>query len=383
MLVGACDGTTTEDSMSCVPCDPGTYSVGGSSTACLECPAGFYSDLHPGQCLPCPAGTYSAPGSAECTPCTEWQCSPGEYRSVCTGSEPGICGVVPRWTKLSISPVYPAAESYVPAVSAGFVVSAIGYGRSDASSLGVTYASNDEIPKLSYHAAAAISRGIVFIFGGRLYPKDPAAAYQRSNRLYGLHTAYASVPAWWKVTADEGPPPREMHAMAAVGSSVYVCGGLGGASLAGKLLSDLWVYVHVPRQTGAVGVSSGDIIFGGSWSLRARAALPDKLAQHRMVSTPDGKLWVFGGQTTGDRVLDKLMSLDAGSSDAASWTAYTWARASSPQTASEAGSSSGAASVFAPAARREFGMAAVGYTVCVSVVACLFVFVFVHVAWRV
>jgi hypothetical protein len=227
MISGQCNGKTIENSVSCVPCTPGTYSVGGSSTACTQCPGGFYSDYTARECTPCPVGTYSEPNSLLCAPCTDWQCSPGEYRSVCTGSLPGTCSPVPLWTQLYVSPLqFKNTSTSVTGVNHG-----ISYATSVTGE--ITYVSNNQIPRLSHHTATATSDGIVFIFGGRLSPDN-----QRSDRLYALRLGYASVPTWWQITTNQGaavPPVREMHAMAAVGNYLYICGGLGGTLFSGSL----------------------------------------------------------------------------------------------------------------------------------------------------
>jgi hypothetical protein len=388
-LSGYCDGTTNRDSVTCVPCMPGTYSLGGMSTACTQCQGGFYSEYKFSACIPCPVGTWSPHGSSVCTSCTEWTCSPGEFRSVCTGSQAGACSVVPRWMQVSVSPLYLLnGTSFVPQVTSIAAMSSATTPSpstpvNSTTTLGgvvayvknsegvVTFASTSYVPKLSHHAAAALPNGIIFIFGGRLQPSGQDSTYQRSDSLYGLHLAYASVPAWWQIASDKGraaPSSREMHAMAAVGNIVYVCGGLGGASSTGRQLADLWMYVHISSSTAKSTVltdevSSADISFVGNWTLLANAALPDRISQHKMVSTPDGKLWLFGGKTISERVLDKLLSLDT-KNESAPWTVYSW---NTTSYASDVGNSSNSSVVVAqPAARKDHGMAAAGYTVCVS-----------------
>jgi hypothetical protein len=228
----------------------------------------------------------------------------------------------------------------------------------------VIYTSTDQVPKVSHHAGAATSSGIVFIFGGRSAPNG-----QWSNHLYAIHVGYASVPAWWQITTGKEkvvPPAREMHAMAAVGNSLYVCGGKGGSSLSGTLLGDLWVYVHVPQRSDNTNgdINSDEIVFVGNWSNWAGAALPSKVSKHKMVSTPDGKLWVFGGETTAERVVDRLMSLDT-TNKSASWRVCTWDSSHATNRSGD-GNSGNALGVQVPSPRGDHGMAAVGYLVYVS-----------------
>ncbi len=232
----------------------------------------------------------------------------------------------------------------------------------------VVYISNSQIPKLSHHAAAATSDGIIFVFGGRLAANsDDESTIERSNRLYAVHLGYASVPAWWQISAEEGsavPPAREMHGMAAVGNHLYISGGIGGSSVSGKFLGDVWKH-KVVRKANANGDTDGQVqgvAFVGNWVPWAGAALPVKISQHQMVGTPDGKLWIFGGSKAGGKVLDRLMSLDT-KNEGATWTIHTW---SLEDLASHtAGNQSNATSPL-PSARAQHGMVAVGYRIYVS-----------------
>ncbi len=384
MLSGNCDGTGQANSVSCTQCTAGTYSPGGTSTACMQCPGGFYSDIGASGCTPCPAGTYSAPGSLKCTPCTEWECSPGEYRSVCTGSDPGTCSPVPLWTQLVVSPLYAeqegdssltrssevrarihatsAAETSTRSTAAYLTSINEGMRYATTPAGNVVYTSNSQIPKLSNHAAAATSDGMVFLFGGRLAANsDDASTVERSSRLYALHLAHASAPAWWQVLAGKDnpvPPAREMHGMAAVGDHVYVSGGAGGSSESGTLLGDVWKYKVLLNA----GAQSDGLALVGSWVACTGAALPSRMSQHQMVGTPDAKLWIFGGSMAGGKVVDRLMSLDT-KDESASWKVHVW---NLKDLARQAAAYASNATLLLPPARSQHGMVAVGYRIYVS-----------------
>jgi hypothetical protein len=149
-----------------------------------------------------------------------------------------------------------------------------------------------------------------------------------------------------------------MHAMAAVGNYLYICGGLGGTLLSGSLLRDMWVYdVYGNVSEHSTDSISNEIAFAGRWAIRKSAELPVRISQHTMVSTPDGKLWVFGGQTTGEQVLDRFMSLDATNSSAM-WKQYSWNASNTTNSTLRV--------VAMPAARRFHGMTAVRQQMYVS-----------------
>jgi hypothetical protein len=394
MLSGNCTGTTSENSVSCTACLPGTYSVGGSSRACTQCPAGFYSTYKSPGCTPCPAGTYAAPGSSFCTSCAKWECAPGEYRSVCTNSEPGTCSPVPLSTQLVVSPVYTIPTPPVDTVNASlkssnvssastatvYVTSADNaFSYAMESSGGIIYTSNDQIPKLSHHTAIATSDGLVFVFGGRLAGNDNTVI-QRSNRLYAMHLDYASVPVWWRINGSAVPPARDMHAMAIVGNLLYISGGLGGSSVSGAPLGDVWVCKRLRNaNVNDNSPNSDGITFLGNWSLLTSAALPKKMSHHKMVGTPDGKLWIFGGESATEGVLDMFMSLDT-NNDTYAWKVHMWSADNVTYRSIGPGKYSNTTSVLMPPPRRDHGMVALGYLVYVSTThTYIYIYIYIYI----
>ncbi|ELP85704.1 protein serine/threonine kinase, putative [Entamoeba invadens IP1] len=71
-----CSGGQYLSGTSCLICQAGTYSSGGTPTSCTSCSAGTYSATGSSSCAKCSAGTYSISGSSGCN-----KCNPGTYNS--------------------------------------------------------------------------------------------------------------------------------------------------------------------------------------------------------------------------------------------------------------------------------------------------------------
>jgi hypothetical protein len=56
-----------DNSSTCKPCPPGSYSSMLDAYQCTECPPGYYSKQGSGECTKCQPGFYSKQGSSKCT----------------------------------------------------------------------------------------------------------------------------------------------------------------------------------------------------------------------------------------------------------------------------------------------------------------------------
>jgi hypothetical protein len=302
VLEGTCDGSQYEDVVKCTTCTLGTYVPSRNATACVACAGGFYSDSGAASaCSACEAGTYSEPGSTTCTSCSEWQCEQGDWRSVCTGSRSGTCEQLPTWTQLEVA--------------------------------GAT------LPQLSKHSMAALPNGMAYIFGGQ----TTAVGNSRTDVLYRVELGSTSVPIVTLMKPAAGtaaPPARDSHAMACIGYDVFVSGGLSGSSAAGTYMDDFWVL----KQP-------------GNWSRSALANLPMRMAGHKMTETPDGILWLFGGQGSSGQALGKLYYINPKNLER-TWAEYTVATL--PARANS--------TILAPQPRWDFGLVSQKYRIFVSCV---------------
>lgn len=88
-LPGTFDGATGF----CIDCHTGTYNDMFGQIACFNCPPGTANSNtksnSSSKCVPCPAGTYSNPGSASCTSCPQGSYSDAMNSSSCTACPPG------------------------------------------------------------------------------------------------------------------------------------------------------------------------------------------------------------------------------------------------------------------------------------------------------
>jgi hypothetical protein len=307
VLVGSCDGSQYEDVVQCTACPLTTYSPGRNATACLDCPEGFYSDVSGASaCKHCPAGTYSEPGSTACMQCSGWPCEDGYWRSVCTGRSSGTCAPMPTWTQLSVA--------------------------------------GTSLPPLTKHGMTALPNGAAYIFGGRVAPRNT-----RTDAMYRVEFGTSSVPSVALVTPAAGtvaPSARDSHAMTSMGYDIIVAGGLAGSASAGTYMDDLWV---LPQPA-------------GNWSRRVLANLPVRMAGHKMAGTPDGLLWLFGGQGASGQALGKLYFINMRN------TTRTWLE----YTVQARGLMSAGANATSPAPqpRWDFGMVSQGYCIFVSCLDC-------------
>jgi hypothetical protein len=303
ILQGNCDGSEYQDAVVCTACPLGTYSHARNATACLDCAEGYFSDVRgASSCSACMAGTYSEPGSTACLQCSEWQCGEGDWRSVCTGRRRGNCLPMPTWTQLPLA--------------------------------------GNSLPPLSKHSMTVLPNGVGYVFGGQIEP-----GRTRSNSLYRIEMGSTSVPIAKFIQPTAGttaPVARDSHAMASIDDGIFVSGGLAGSSTAGgTYMNDFWV-----------------LLPPGNWSLRALASLPERMAGHKMVGTPDGLLWLFGGKDASGQAIGKLYYINMRN------LTRTWIQYTVPVRANLATGAN--TTVAAPTPRWDFGMVSQGYRIYVS-----------------
>jgi hypothetical protein len=256
-----CRGTEKGD-ISCLSCRRGTYTNSTTATACLTCAPGRYSCRNSSSCTACGVHEYWSKEACRCMPCRRWECKQDQYRSVCYGEDRGVCGQKPSWREHSI---------FLPT----------DFSRQDSASR-----ENQEqrLPPLYRHAAAVINSS-VYVFGGRT---DTG----RSNVLYVLDMESAGLPVFSRASvAGSLPPAREMHAMAAGKTVLYVSGGSGR----GVILSDTWMLdarAQPPAWVQGPSLATGPI------------------HGHAMAAVRDAQLWCFGGRDSGSGLSSELMFLN-------------------------------------------------------------------------
>lgn len=99
--LGCPSGTYEASNGSCVSCAAGEYSATSGSVACSMCPGGTFSNVVGANsssfCLSCIAGSYSDPGSSNCTPCPA-----GTYSTRRGASSSAFCLFCPAGTWSSV-----------------------------------------------------------------------------------------------------------------------------------------------------------------------------------------------------------------------------------------------------------------------------------------
>ena len=88
---------TLDHGTTCIDCDPGKFSVGGSISSCKTCPVGFYASVKAAVCQFCLAGTYSTTlGAGSISSCVA--CVAGKYSVVLGSSTSDSCQDCPVGT---------------------------------------------------------------------------------------------------------------------------------------------------------------------------------------------------------------------------------------------------------------------------------------------
>lgn len=90
------------------PCEPETFSAGGS---CISCEDGFYSGSGFSYCSPCPAGKYGAEDHFECLSCKLGQHSGIDAYKACSLCEEGKFSDTPNSEVCTFCPDYHSSEA--------------------------------------------------------------------------------------------------------------------------------------------------------------------------------------------------------------------------------------------------------------------------------